>query len=76
MRGGRRRPPYSSPFLPLPSSSRSRDTETTRSPSPGLNSVTPCVRRPVMLNSDQSPEYGDIRYAGHEGGDFIFSRIN
>jgi len=30
------------------------------------------IRRPVMLNSDQTPEYGDIRKAGHEGGDFIF----
>ena len=34
------------------------------------------VRRPVMLNAEQTPEYGDIRFAGHEGGDFIFSRIN
>lgn len=30
------------------------------------------IRRPVMLNSDQTPEYGDIRKAGHEGGDFLF----
>ena len=32
------------------------------------------IRRPVMLNSDQSPEYSDIRKAGHEGGDFLFVR--
>ncbi len=33
------------------------------------------VRRPVMLNSDQTPEYADIRKAGHSGGDFLFVRI-
>ena len=27
---------------------------------------------PVMLNSDQTPEYSDIRKAGHEGGAFLF----
>ena len=32
------------------------------------------MRRPVMVNSDQTPEYGDIRKAGHDGGDFIFVR--
>ena len=32
------------------------------------------IRRPVMLNSDQTPEYSDLRKAGHEGGDFIFVR--
>jgi tetratricopeptide (TPR) repeat protein len=32
------------------------------------------IRRPVMLNSDQTPEYSDIRKAGHDGGDFIFLR--
>ena len=30
------------------------------------------VRRLVLLNSDQTPEYADIRKAGHDGGDFIF----
>ncbi|MCP3889989.1 MAG: caspase family protein, partial [Desulfobulbaceae bacterium] len=30
------------------------------------------IRRPVMLNSDQTPEYSDIRKAGHDGGDFVF----
>ena len=30
------------------------------------------LRRPVMLNSDQTPEYSDIHRAGHEGGEFIF----
>jgi ankyrin repeat protein len=32
------------------------------------------IRRPVVLNSAQTPEYSDIRYAGHEGGDFLFVR--
>lgn len=32
------------------------------------------IRRPVILNSEQTPEYSDIRKAGHDGGDFIFLR--
>lgn len=32
------------------------------------------VRRKVALNAEQFPEYGDIRRAGHEGGDFVFVR--
>jgi len=30
------------------------------------------IRQPVVLNSDQTPEYADIRKAGHEGGEFVF----
>jgi uncharacterized caspase-like protein len=30
------------------------------------------IRREVMLHADQTPEYSDIRKAGHEGGDFLF----
>jgi hypothetical protein len=30
------------------------------------------VKRPVGLNSDQLPEYSDMRKAGHDGGDFLF----
>ena len=30
------------------------------------------IRRPVMVNSEQTPQYADIRNAGHDGGDFIF----
>ena len=30
------------------------------------------MRRQVLLNADQTPEYSDIRQAGHEGGDFLF----
>jgi ankyrin repeat protein len=32
------------------------------------------VRRLVILNAAQTPEYTDMRYAGHEGGDFLFVR--
>ena len=32
------------------------------------------VRESVVLNADQTPEYSDIRRAGHEGGDFLFVR--
>lgn len=32
------------------------------------------VRSNVVLNADQTPEYSDIRKAGHEGGDFLFVR--
>lgn len=27
-----------------------------------------------MLDADQTPEYGNIRKAGHDGGDFLFVR--
>ncbi len=29
------------------------------------------VRQRVILNAKQTPEYSDIRFAGHEGGDFL-----
>ncbi len=32
------------------------------------------VRHTVVLNANQTPEYSDIRLAGHEGGDFLFVR--
>lgn len=32
------------------------------------------IKRPVILNSPQTPEYADIRQAGHDGGDFLFVR--
>ena len=32
------------------------------------------LRRKVVLSADQTPEYADIRKAGHEGGDFVFLR--
>lgn len=32
------------------------------------------IKRPVVVNSDQTPEYSDIRRAGHDGGDFLFVR--
>ena len=32
------------------------------------------LRSSVILNAPQTPEYSDIRYTGHEGGDFLFVR--
>lgn len=32
------------------------------------------LRRPVALSADQTPEFSDIRRAGHDGGDFLFVR--
>ena len=32
------------------------------------------VRDRVLLNAEQTPEYGNIRLAGHDGGDFLFVR--
>ena len=32
------------------------------------------VQRRVVVNSEQTPEYSDIRGAGHDGGDFLFVR--
>ena len=34
------------------------------------------IRRPVMVSSDQTPQYSDVRRAGHDGGDFLFVRRN
>lgn len=30
------------------------------------------LKRQVAVNADQRPDYGDVRHAHHEGGDFIF----
>ena len=32
------------------------------------------IRRPVMLATKQTPQYADVREAGHDGGDFLFVR--
>lgn len=32
------------------------------------------IRRPVMTAAKQTPEYADVRQAGHDGGDFLFVR--
>ena len=32
------------------------------------------LRPKVIVNSPQTPEYGSIYYAGHDGGDFLFVR--
>jgi hypothetical protein len=43
----------------------------------GMTDVTSLfagLRRQVLLRSEQTPQYGDVRFAGHDGGDFIFAR--
>ena len=40
-----------------------------------MSGLFPALRREVMLASPQTPRYGDIRQAGHDGGDFIFARV-
>ena len=32
------------------------------------------INRPVVLKADQTPQYSEIRRAGHGGGDFLFVR--
>ena len=32
------------------------------------------MRRPVMVAAEQTPQYSDVRGAGHDGGDFLFVR--
>ena len=34
------------------------------------------IRRPVMVNTDQTPQYSDVRRAGHDGADFLSVRRN
>jgi len=36
------------------------------------NSLFNTIRRPVMVSADQTPQFSDIRKAGHDGGDFLF----
>ena len=39
-----------------------------------MSQVFSTMRRQVILNAQQTPQYGDIRQTGHDGGDFIFVR--
>ncbi len=32
------------------------------------------MRRPVIITAEQTPQYSDVRNAGHDGGDFLFVR--
>ncbi len=32
------------------------------------------MRRPIMVSARQTPQYADVREAGHDGGDFLFVR--
>ena len=36
------------------------------------NTLFNVIKRPVVLDADQTPQYFDIRRSGHEGGDFLF----
>ncbi len=38
------------------------------------NTLFNAIRTPVMLNTDQTPEYSNVHRAGHDGGDFLFVR--
>ena len=38
------------------------------------NGLFEAIKRPVVVNADQTPQYADIRRAGHDGGDFLFVR--
>ncbi len=38
------------------------------------NALFNAIKRPVVLDADQTPQYSDIRRAGHDGGDFMFVR--
>ena len=35
-------------------------------------SLFDAIKRPIVVNADQTPEYADVRKAGHDGSDFIF----
>jgi len=39
-----------------------------------MSTMAPEIRSAVMLHAPQTPEYSNIRYADHEGGDFFFVR--
>ena len=32
------------------------------------------IRRLMMISAEQTPEYSDVRNAGHDGGGFLFVR--
>jgi formylglycine-generating enzyme required for sulfatase activity/uncharacterized caspase-like protein len=34
------------------------------------------LRRQVLLRAEQTPQYADVRFAGHDGGDFVFARTD
>lgn len=41
-----------------------------------MDGTTPfaTMRRPVMVNAEQTPQYSAVGNAGHDGGDFPFVR--
>ena len=38
------------------------------------NTLFNAIRREVIVNADQTPQFSDVRKAGHDGGDFLFVR--
>ena len=50
------------------------DTLRTNSGVVDMSQMFSTMRRQVILGAQQTPQYGDIRQTGHEGGDFIFIR--
>ncbi len=38
------------------------------------NALFNAIKRPVVLDADQTPQYSNIRRSGHEGGDFLVVR--
>ncbi len=35
-------------------------------------SLFDAIKRPIVINADQTPDYADVRMPGHDGGDFLF----
>ncbi len=66
--GGKTHSVFANAFIKVLNENKSTYIETTQ--------LFPQIRRAVVIHSDQTPEYSDIRKAGHDGGEFIFHRSN
>jgi len=64
-KGGGRHSPFAAAFLKVLNSNEGVLDGT---------SLYTLIRRPVMVNADQTPVYADVRKADHDGGDFLFVR--
>jgi len=64
-KGGGENSPFAKAFIDTLSDNRSVMDGTT---------LFTKMRRPVMVAAQQTPQYSDVRGAGHDGGDFIFVR--
>jgi len=63
--GGKNSPPFATAFLKVLNGAGEVLTGT---------DLFKRIKRPVQVNADQTPNYADIRKAGHDGGDFLFVR--